>query len=198
MPVHGLVKNAAFAVEKQCADTVLLRRCSCASEQEANYPFAYTLELEYRIEWPALLAIARITNHSSQPMPHAMGWHPYFKASNKHALVLQHTARQHYDYYTCTDFAAPREIDLAQRWEDVFHDSENRSYTLENLPDGYKVNCIVDGKQPVLVVCTTLEGAVCIEPWTAFPDPLKADRYLQWVQPSQVQELRFELVPSVL
>lgn len=188
MPVHGLVKNSPFAVRYQDQEKVILWRSSCRSEA-GNYPFDYDLELEYRLKEGVLYTIARIRNHSSEPMPHAMAWHPYFKATQKEKIHLRHHMQTHYDYIRSVDEPAIRNLNLADRYDDVFHTPAEPGFSLENPVDGYGVCCVSDDHYSVMVVCSWLDGAVCIEPWCGIPDSIKNGRFLQFVPPGQEQQL---------
>ncbi len=48
----------------------------------AQFPFAHTLEMTYRLQDGALEVITRIENHSAAPMPVAVGYHPYFQITD--------------------------------------------------------------------------------------------------------------------
>ena len=188
MPAHGLVKNAPFAVRYHDEAMLVLWRSGCRSEA-ANYPFDYDLELVYRLEDGALYTVARIHNLSSRPMPHAMAWHPYFKATQKERLRFCHRMKVHYDYIKIQDEPAAEKLDLSEWYDDVFHTPAEPGFSLENPVDGYGVRCMPDGHYPVMVVCSWVDGAVCIEPWCGIPDSIKNGRFLQIVPPGQAQQL---------
>jgi len=42
-------------------------------------PFAHSIEMTYRLQDGALEVVTRIENHSTEPMPVAVGYHPYFR-----------------------------------------------------------------------------------------------------------------------
>jgi aldose 1-epimerase len=48
----------------------------------AQFPFAHTLEITYRLERGVLEVGARINNLSGAPMPVAIGFHPFFKLTD--------------------------------------------------------------------------------------------------------------------
>ncbi len=48
----------------------------------AQFPFAHTLEMTYRLEDGALEVITKIENLSKDPMPVAVGYHPYFQITD--------------------------------------------------------------------------------------------------------------------
>jgi aldose 1-epimerase len=63
-----------------------------------QWPFAHTVELTYRLEQGALEVRTTITNMSAEPMPVAIGFHPYFKLTDspRNAWKLTLGARTHW------------------------------------------------------------------------------------------------------
>lgn len=181
MPMHGLFKNAAFAVRSASEREVALWACSNAAMREAHYPFDFEIELRYRIDGDALRLTARVDNRSAAPMPHALGWHPFFKGSDKKRARLKHSMRVHYDYVNCADGPVPALDDLSLRWDDVFHSPAEREVVLENPADGYAVRMRFDEAFQALVVCTWVEDSICVEPWCGIPDSANSGRFLQWI-----------------
>ena len=47
-----------------------------------QFPFAHTIEMTYRLQAGVLEVSARIQNLSAEPMPVAIGFHPYFRLSD--------------------------------------------------------------------------------------------------------------------
>jgi galactose mutarotase-like enzyme len=187
MPVHGLVKNSTFALREHTANKIVLWRDGCSAEKEANYPFDYELELEYKIENGALLMCARILNKSQEPLPHYIGWHPYFKATDKKSLRFEYSMSKHYNYIKCIDESAPVSLDLSQHLDDVFHTPTDHQFSMENPTDGYSAQCILDDLHQALVICSWIDGAICIEPWCGIPNSINNGRFLRMVQPGQTQ-----------
>jgi len=48
----------------------------------AQFPFAHTIEITYRLKDGALEVATRIQNMSAEPMPVAIGFHPYFQLTD--------------------------------------------------------------------------------------------------------------------
>jgi aldose 1-epimerase len=48
----------------------------------AQFPFAHTIEMTYRLHDGALEVLTKINNLSSEPMPVAIGFHPYFQVND--------------------------------------------------------------------------------------------------------------------
>ena len=187
MPFHGLVKNAAFAVKSKTDNSVTLWRDGSGSEKEANYPFDYVLEVEYKVTGNSLFSTAFVTNKSDEPLPHYLGWHPYFKATDKAALKFEHSMTSHYNYIDCKDEPTILELDLSKRWDNVFHTPKKKEFTLYNAPDGYKARYLLDDSHNVVVVCSGIEGAVCLEPWCGLPDSINNGRFVKYVRPGATE-----------
>ena len=193
MPMHGLVKNSAFAVSAVSEDSVTLWMESSPAWMAACYPFDFRMELTYRVEGRSVFTTAAITNRSGTPMPHTLGWHPFFKCSDKHRIQLTYHMKTHYDYVACRDLPAPEALDLSTRLDDVFHTGGGtREFVLQNQADGYVVRCVPDPAFDVLVVCSWVEDSMCVEPWCGLPNSINNGRFLAWIAPGATQTYTVE------
>jgi len=79
--IHGLVYDAPFTVVSKFADeisAVLVLQYNYNGEDK-GYPFQYKLQVTYTLTEQNQLGIATsVTNTSSNAIPIADGWHPYF------------------------------------------------------------------------------------------------------------------------
>jgi len=48
----------------------------------AQFPFAHTIEMTYRLKDGALEVFTRLNNMSTEPMPVSLGYHPYFQVND--------------------------------------------------------------------------------------------------------------------
>ena len=87
-PIHGLlVYSSAWEVAGLKADR---NGASVTSRLEfwrypdlmAQFPFAHTIEMTYRLREGELEVETVITNHSKEPMPVSIGYHPYFQVAD--------------------------------------------------------------------------------------------------------------------
>ena len=198
MPMHGLVKNGTFVLKSKTPDSVILWCDGSDSQKTANYPFDYILEVEYKVSEKSLFSTARVTNKSDRPMPHYLGWHPYFRATDKAALEFEHSMTRHYNYFDCIDEPTILDMDLGKSWDNVFHTPERKEFSLVNRPDGYAARYILDDAHNVLVVCTTVEGAVCLEPWCGLPDSINNGRFVKYVDPGVTESYTVELEVEII
>jgi len=83
-PIHGLLAFSPLweVVELKAGDSAawVISRLEYWRYPElmAQFPFAHTLEMTYRLENGALQVITRLKNHARELMPVAIGYHPYF------------------------------------------------------------------------------------------------------------------------
>ena len=77
MARHGFARHSRFALVEQAADAVTLRLTDNA-ETRAAYPFAFVLDMHFRVSGLRLEMTARITNPGNAPLPFSFGYHPAF------------------------------------------------------------------------------------------------------------------------
>ncbi|WP_313442245.1 aldose 1-epimerase family protein [Novosphingobium sp.] len=77
LPKHGFARHSLFEVVETAPDQVRLRLCDSAESRKV-YPFAFTLELEFRLEGMILRTTATVTNAGDGAMPFSFGYHPAF------------------------------------------------------------------------------------------------------------------------
>ncbi|MEN6537905.1 MAG: aldose 1-epimerase [Bryobacteraceae bacterium] len=101
-PIHGLLRFAPWEVVSMKADASGAEVTSRFEfwrypELMAQFPFAHTLEMTYRLKDGALEVETAIKNHSTEPMPVAIGYHPYFRLHDtpRDAWKVHLAAREH-------------------------------------------------------------------------------------------------------
>lgn len=77
MKKHGFARHALFETVDVAEDRVTFALTDSA-ETRAAYPFAFRLELTYRLEGATLWIEARIANPADAPLPASFGFHPAF------------------------------------------------------------------------------------------------------------------------
>lgn len=88
IPIHGFLTNASqWQVVEAKADgraAWVTSRLEFYKQPQwmAQWPFAHTIEITYRLQDGALEALTKIDNLSAEPMPVAIGWHPYFQVND--------------------------------------------------------------------------------------------------------------------
>lgn len=188
MPMHGLVKNDCFAVESVETDRIVLWLENSPSWKVQNYPFDFKLEIEYRLKEDCLTTVFRITNQSERPMPHYLGWHPFFKSTDKQRIKIKQDMQVHYDYNLHIDQEMCPLDDLSKNWDDVFHSPIKGGFLLENEADHYQVQCEIGNEFDALVVCSWAPESMCVEPWCGLPDSINTGKMLKWIEPKTTKE----------
>lgn len=90
--LHGLVWDVPFTIKEQSATDEHARLVLSNQYKKTNkgFPFDYTIEIEYMLEYGEFTCRTTITNNSSTAIPIGDGWHPYFSTgSSINELKLQ-------------------------------------------------------------------------------------------------------------
>lgn len=77
LPRHGFARRSAFEVIEAGAEQARFR-LSDSAETRAVYPFAFTLDMTFRVDGMTLAMEASVTNPGPQPLPFSFGYHPAF------------------------------------------------------------------------------------------------------------------------
>lgn len=77
LPRHGFARRATFAVVDSGTDHARLRLTDSA-DTRAVYPFAFVLDMIFRLDGMAVHMEARVENSGEAPMPFSFGYHPAF------------------------------------------------------------------------------------------------------------------------
>lgn len=77
LPKHGFARTSPFACVAHGADEACFRLSGSAATR-AVYPFAFALELAFRLDGLTLHMTATVTNPGDEPLPFSFGFHPAF------------------------------------------------------------------------------------------------------------------------
>src|SRR5437870_5170930 len=71
-----------------------------------QFPFAHTIEMTHRLQDGVLQVVTKITNMSAEPMPVAVGFHPYYRLtdSRREEWIIAVGARKHWKLSTTNIF----------------------------------------------------------------------------------------------
>ena len=193
MPFHGLVKESAFAVRSIQKHQVVLWREISPSEEEENYPWKCCLEMIYRINNDSIDCIAQITNNSRDVLYHSFGWHPFFVASDKDRFFINYNMCECLDWETgkvLSDFSS---VNLSAGVDLVFSKRTDSQLEFRSEADGYKVIMETPECFKSLVVCSTFDKKVCVEPWISGPDSVHRQEELAQVPSVQTRDYSITL-----
>jgi aldose 1-epimerase len=88
IPIHGFLTNAS---QWQVVEAKSDRNAAWVTSRlefyrqpqwMAQFPFAHTIEMTYRLQDGALEVLTRVENLSADAMPLAIGYHPYFQVND--------------------------------------------------------------------------------------------------------------------
>jgi galactose mutarotase-like enzyme len=74
---HGFARTSLFECTEHSAAEVRFRLTDSAASR-ALYPFAFALEMAFRLDGSALAMAATVTNPGEEPLPFSFGFHPAF------------------------------------------------------------------------------------------------------------------------
>lgn len=77
MKQHGFARRMAFQVVEQAADRVTLLLTDSAEARE-HYPFAFRLDIAFRLDGATLHTEVTVANPGTEPLPASFGFHPAF------------------------------------------------------------------------------------------------------------------------
>jgi len=153
IPIHGYLSSAKdWQVVEVKADATAAWVTSTLEfyrnpQYMQQFPFAHTLTMTYRLENGALEVRTRIDNLSTEPMPVAIGFHPYFQLteSSREDWTLSVGAKTHWllaqnkiptgetepieKFFPTPKAVALKDVDLDDVFSDLERDAQGRSVT---------------------------------------------------------------------
>ena len=184
-----------------------------------QWPFAHTIEMTYRLQSGVLEVSTSITNDSAEPMPVAIGFHPYFQLtdSRRDEWTLSIAAQTHWKLAITkvptgeTEpierlLNTPRAATLRGRTlDDVFSDllrDDSGRATLAIAGKSQRLEIIFGPHYRAAVVWAPTPGEfVCIEPMAGITDAVNLAQKglyheLQTIQPAGAWRESFWIRPS--
>ncbi|HKW99888.1 MAG TPA: aldose 1-epimerase [Bryobacteraceae bacterium] len=189
-PIHGLLMFSPYwKVVKLEADGRSARVTSRLEfwrypDLMAQFPFAHTVEMTYRLANGVLEVETVLENQASEPMPVGVGFHPYFQVPDiqRDQCRVHVAAREHLELSQLliptgerTPVKLPDPVSLATtQLDDVFSNlvrgADNRaSFWVEG--GGKKISVIYGPKYTVAVIYAPPgQNFICFEPMSAITD----------------------------
>jgi aldose 1-epimerase len=186
LPIHGLLLfSAAWQSEQLQAGEHAAEATSVLEfwkhpDLMAQFPFAHTIRMTHRLYGGMLEVRTSIENHSTDPMPLIIGFHPWYQIHDvpRDRWKIHLPVRQHYKLSpkliptgetTPIDFPDPTPL-VGRQFDDVFGGVDpNAEFALE--ADGRKVSVRFGPKFPIAIVyAPSTRDVVCFEPMTGLTD----------------------------
>lgn len=79
MPIHGFTHHQVWQADKGSSQLILRLK---SEPIQTDFPFDYELQYSFLLIERRLRLEIEIQNRSAEPMPLALGWHPYFRPQN--------------------------------------------------------------------------------------------------------------------
>jgi aldose 1-epimerase len=190
-----------------------------------QWPFAHTIEMTYRLRDGVLEVATAIVNLITEPMPVAVGFHPYFQLtdSRRDDWTISVGARTHWTLaankvptgetepierlFPNPGAAALRDLDLDDDFSDLVRDARGRAtMTLRGKAQrldvefgpNYQVAVVW---APKAVAGGTERNFICFEPMAGITDAMNLAhkgiyKEQQYIAPSQTWEASFWVKPS--
>jgi aldose 1-epimerase len=183
LPIHGLLtacpwwKVTALVADQNAASVTSRLEFWRYPELMTNWPFAHEYEMTYRLSHGVLEVRLAVINLSADPMPVAVGFHPYFELPGvpRSEAIARVPVRSHVDMddrlvptgkLTPVEFKNP--VSLADHFFDYgFTDLiPNEPFSVEG--GGKKIEVRFGPKYTVAIVYAPKgENYICFEPMTA-------------------------------
>jgi galactose mutarotase-like enzyme len=192
MRQHGFARNVEWCAGPASSTAVTLTLASSPGTL-AQYPWDFHAAFTFVLGGATLRISQRVQNTGSSPMPFGLGFHPYFRVTDKRAVRVDTRATRAYDNVTKMagpfggfDLTSP-EVDLHLldhgSTESALHFGEGARLDVRASPDFARW------------VVWTLAGKdfVCLEPWTCPGNALNSGEGLITLAPGGSHESWVEL-----
>ncbi|NEP09703.1 MAG: aldose epimerase [Symploca sp. SIO2C1] len=198
---HGFARNLPWYVKEQGTDGLLNLTLALNSNDQtrAVYPFDFELAFTYQLQGDTLDIQQRYTNHSSEPMPFSVGFHPYFRTGDKTQLQFEIPASEYQDRdgvvypFSSTFDLEQDEIDVA------FRQLQARSASFTDTESQLEVTLSYSDIYSTLVFWTVKgKDFHCVEPWSAPRNALNTGESLTQLHPGESVEALFSLKVKLL
>jgi len=166
----------------------------------AQFPFAHTIEMTYRLSEGALEVKLRLQNLSSEPMPVSIGFHPYFQLTDspREDWTIHIGAKKHWllngdkiptgetapieQMFPAPDRILLKDYNLDDVFSDLVHDADGRAL-MSVVGKSQKLEVLLGSKYNTVVVFSPQPHSstnptdanpnfICFEPMAGITDAL--------------------------
>lgn len=196
--IHGILYDASFAIIStsitEAAAAITLRHDYVG--EDAGFPFKYSIEIEWQLKRDNLVKVqTTVINNTTQIIPMADGWHPYFMLGTSiDDCLLSFTCKGQLEYDA--DLLPTGKLISAHAFDKgkllngialdngyLMHEKENFC-TIENAM--YKLIVTPINNYPYLQLYTPPDRkSIAIENLSGAPDCFNNKMGLQYLQPQQ-------------
>ena len=187
MSVHGFAHATEFSAVDQGVDFARFV-CADSAATRAHYPFAFALEVSYRLTLDALHAEIIVRNTDTMPIPYACGFHPGFRwplaggAKEDHTIEFARAERAEVPVIAAGGLigATMRPVPLRGKTlalaETLFANDalcffDAASTSLRFTGGGAELSVTAEGFRHIALWSRPGAPFLCIENWTGHGDP---------------------------
>ncbi|NJN30085.1 MAG: aldose epimerase [Synechococcales cyanobacterium RM1_1_8] len=165
----------------------------------AIYPFDFELRLTYHLKGSQLRLDLSLLNQSPEPMPFALGFHPYFPAVDKVQLNFTLPSNSFIDQQTQAIQPFFGKFDFSLEEIDVmFSKLAQPQASLENPRSGHRWQLdFSDDFKHLLFWTLKDQGYVCLGPWSSPPNGLNQPQSIQVLPPGSRHRSHFQLTAQI-
>ena len=224
VPIHGFLTNTtAWKLVEATSDArsawvTMKLEFFRIPQYMKQFPFAHTLTMTYRLQEGALEVRTRIDSMTAEPMPVAIGFHPYFQVTDapKDEWRLSIAAKTHWllDARTIPTgetqaisrlLPDPRnvvvkDVSLDDVFSDLERDAQGRA-TMSLSGKSQQVDVVLGPKFKTILVYSRGAGSVALEPMAGISDSMNLAqrglyKELQSIEPGGFWEESFWIRPK--
>lgn len=193
MKQHGFARNYPHDVtdistsESETSITVVF---SDNPETYEEYPFHFQLKNKYSISSNSLIIDTEIKNNDAKTMPFYLGFHPYFKVSDKNILAVEVPYGKYIEKIPGSIINGGLNFD-ADEVNVSYYDLNGNICKLLNAQEDLNIELSFDDSFKY-VTLWSLKGSdfVCLEPWMAYVDSMNTGKDLNFLEPGTVHRSR--------
>ncbi|WP_411871654.1 galactose mutarotase [Vulcanococcus limneticus] len=164
---HGFARDLPWGLEALADDSGVVLSLRDTDATWAQYPFAFRLSLELRLEPGALGITALVENPGERPLPFAFGLHPYFAIASLAAAAVEGLPPRGFDHLTMAPTETAAQLQRLEQGVDLLAQTAG-AVRLRDLEGGFAVELQPTAPFDLAVVWTDPpRPMVCLEPWTA-------------------------------
>lgn len=161
---HGFARELEHQMVEQTKNS--LSFCLDWQGDETRWPWSFTLRTVYRLLEERVVVSYTVTNHSAEPMPMQLGFHPGFRCP-----FLPHTAWEEYRVCFEDGQTVPLSVDLFDRGA-IRYGRVGKWGRLEHVESGHYLQVKADHYSTMLIWSKPgIHGLLCMEPWQGDSGP---------------------------
>jgi aldose 1-epimerase len=182
-PIHGLVTFAktwrVLDTKATSANAMVKLELDCTRNPDwlAQFPFPHKIAIEYILSAGTLEVVTTVMNNASDPMPLAIGYHPYFQLSDaprdEWEVTIPATKRLVLNQQliptgetTAHDWTNGKKL-IGEKLDDGFTDLPNKA-TFRVKGKSQTIDVVYGAGYPIAVVYAPPgQSYICFEPMTA-------------------------------